>query len=92
MSRKFKVFVTMNPVRIPMRTGISIAMETLLKSRLGTDFVGYQHEVTEQISVLEVKDETEIARILEPTQYQTLFPGLIRVSVEEIFDAGVTPA
>jgi hypothetical protein len=86
LNRRFKFFVTFNPVQTPARTGASMAIETIVKSRLGTDLVDYTHEITEQVGIIEVKPGTDIQRLLQVEQYTTLFRGVSRVHLEEIKD------
>lgn len=69
-----------------LRHGAAIALENVIKSQLGGDYVSYSHEITEQVAILEVKKDTEIERILNPRQYQSIFPGVIRVEAVEIID------
>jgi hypothetical protein len=92
LNRRFKFFVTFNPVQTPARTGASMAIETIVKSRLGTDLVAYEHEITEQVGIIEVKPGTDIQRLLQVEQYTTLFRGVSRVHLEEIKDEAAPSA
>lgn len=67
-----------------------MALETLIKSALGTDLVEYHHEITEAVGFIDVKDETEINRILHARHYVNIFPGIIRVEAVEVPFEGTT--
>lgn len=90
MPRKFHLVLTRDPLRDPLRAGFCRALQEILKLRLGPELTKYTHAVTESVGIIEIPDSVELGRITEPAQYQSIYPGIIRVELREILDEAVT--
>lgn len=80
--RRFKVFVVEDP-RLTAERGKSIALEQVIRERAGNDLLTFTAFTRRQVATIEVKDKTEIDRLVDPTKYSSICPAVVRIDLEE---------
>lgn len=77
--KQYEIFVTVNPTMTGLLQGVSQAAQAQIRQALGPDLKVYRPVTRELIGVLQVEDDVDINRILDPGMFRAVFPSISKV-------------
>lgn len=89
--KQYEIYVTVNPTMTGLLQGVSQATQAQIRQALGPDLKAYQPITRELIGVLQVEDNVDINRILNPDMFRAVFPSISKVDALPVDYKGPLP-